>query len=89
MKFGWEEVHDIAEELEHINEEKFFDRMDELLGFPMADPHGSPIPDRNGNFHRPNYKRLSQIVEGQTVYVKALRETSTDFYSTSIKNLYN
>ncbi len=79
MKFGWEEVHDIAEELEHINEEKFFDRMDELLGFPMADPHGSPIPDRNGNFHRPNYKRLSQIVEGQTVYVKALRETSTDF----------
>jgi len=43
MNFGWEEVHDIAEELEHIKIDKFFDRMDELLGFPTTDPHGSPI----------------------------------------------
>lgn len=79
MKFGWEEVHDIAEELEHINEEKFFDRMDELLGFPVTDPHGSPIPDRNGNFQHPIYTPLSQIQQGKTVCVKALRDTSTDF----------
>lgn len=79
MNFGWEEVHEIAEELEHIKTDKFFDRMDELMGFPTTDPHGSPIPDRNGNFTRPNYKRLSQIPAKSTVIVKALRDSSTDF----------
>jgi len=79
MEFGWEEVHEIAEELEHIKTEKFFDRMDELLGFPTTDPHGSPIPDKNGNFNKPNYKRLSQIPVGSTVAVKALYESSIDF----------
>ncbi len=79
MKFGWEEVHEIAEELEHLKPEIFFERMDEILGFPDTDPHGSPIPDKNGNFHRPNYKRLSQIPEQSTVILKALRESSMDF----------
>ena len=54
MSFGWEEVHDIAEEIEHIHSEIFFDRMDELLGFPTTDPHGSPIPDKKGKFNKPN-----------------------------------
>jgi DtxR family Mn-dependent transcriptional regulator len=79
MEFGWEEVHEIAEELEHIKTEKFFDRMDELLGFPTNDPHGSPIPDKNGNFNKPNYKRLSQVPVESTVVVKALQESSIDF----------
>ncbi|MGY0390999.1 metal-dependent transcriptional regulator [Bizionia sp. KMM 8389] len=79
MKFGWEEVHEIAEELEHIKTDKFFDRMDELMGFPTTDPHGSPIPDKNGNFNKPNYSRLSEIPLNQTVVVKALRDSSTDF----------
>jgi len=79
MKFGWEEVHEIAEELEHIKTDKFFDRMDELMGFPTTDPHGSPIPDKNGNFNKPNYKRLSLIPSHTTVLVKALRDSSTDF----------
>jgi DtxR family Mn-dependent transcriptional regulator len=79
MHFGWEEVHDIAEDLEHINSEKFFDRMDELLGFPSTDPHGSPIPDKDGNFVKPNYKRLSQIDVGSKVLLKALKSSSTDF----------
>lgn len=79
MKFGWEEVHEIAEELEHIKTDKFFDRMDELMGLPKFDPHGSPIPDKNGNFNRPNYKRLSQITAKTTIIVKALRDSSTDF----------
>ena len=48
MGFGWEEVHDIAEEIEHLNSNLFFDRMDEILGFPTVDPHGSPIPDKSG-----------------------------------------
>lgn len=79
MEFGWEEVHEIADELEHIKKEKFFDRMDELLGFPTTDPHGSPIPDKDGNFNKPSYKRLSQIPVGSIVVVKALKDSSIDF----------
>lgn len=79
MGFGWEEVHDMAEEIEHLKSEKFFDRMDELLGFPTVDPHGSHIPDKDGNFIKPNYKLLSQIQAGQKVILKALRDSSTDF----------
>lgn len=79
MHFGWEEVHDIAEELEHIGSQLFFDRMDELLGFPITDPHGSPIPDKEGNSVKRNYKRLSQIDKGQEVVLKALKSSSTDF----------
>jgi len=48
MGFSIEEVHEIAEQIEHINAPKLFDRMDELLGFPNFDPHGSPIPDSFG-----------------------------------------
>ncbi len=79
MKFGWEEVHEIAEELEHIKMDKFFDRMDELMGFPTTDPHGSPIPDKNGNFNKPNYNQLSQATLKSTVIVKALRDSSVEF----------
>ena len=48
MGFGWEDVHPIAEQVEHIQSPLFFEKMDELLGFPKLDPHGSPIPDKNG-----------------------------------------
>ena len=48
MGFGWEEVHDIAEQIEHLKSPIFFEKMDELLGYPKVDPHGSPIPDING-----------------------------------------
>lgn len=48
LHFGWDEVHEIAEELEHISSKKLIDRLDEFLGFPKTDPHGDPIPDSNG-----------------------------------------
>ncbi|HTL10476.1 MAG TPA: metal-dependent transcriptional regulator [Chitinophagaceae bacterium] len=48
LQFGWEEVHEIAEELEHISSKKLVDRLDAFLDFPKADPHGDPIPDSNG-----------------------------------------
>ncbi|KYP13137.1 metal-dependent transcriptional regulator [Flavihumibacter sp. CACIAM 22H1] len=48
LGFGWEEVHEIAEELEHISSRKLIDRLDEFLGKPKTDPHGDPIPDANG-----------------------------------------
>src|SRR3954471_19141026 len=48
LGFGWEEVHEIAEELEHISSKKLIDRLDEYLNFPQTDPHGDPIPDIDG-----------------------------------------
>ena len=48
LNFGWDEVHEIAEELEHISSVALVDRLDEFLGFPKSDPHGDPIPDSQG-----------------------------------------
>ncbi|MEZ5059122.1 MAG: metal-dependent transcriptional regulator [Saprospiraceae bacterium] len=78
MGFGWEEVHDIAEQMEHIKSEKLFERMDELLGFPTVDPHGSPIPKKDGTIEERNYKKLSECQEGATVILKALENNSQE-----------
>ena len=74
MDFGWEEVHEIAEQIEHIKSERFFDKIDELLHYPKVDPHGSPIPDKDGNIIEKNYKKLSECQENQTVIFKSLAE---------------
>ncbi len=79
MGFGWEEVHDIAEQMEHINSEALFDRMDDLLGHPTADPHGSPIPDKSGKVASEDYIKLSKAEEGDRVVLRALAHSSTDF----------
>lgn len=79
MGFGWEEVHEIAEEIEHVNSDKFFDRMDEILGFPTADPHGSPIPDKEGNTNSPDYQLLSSLPVNSKVILRGLRESSKEF----------
>ncbi len=76
MGFGWEEVHDIAEQIEHIKSDDFFDRMDELLGFPKTDPHGSPIPDKNGEIIEQHYKTLAQIEPNVKVTIVALKNSS-------------
>jgi len=76
MGFGWEEVHDIAEQIEHIKSDDFFDRMDELLGFPKIDPHGSPIPDKNGKIIEQHYKTLAQIEPNIKVTIVALKNSS-------------
>ena len=49
MNIGWENVHEIAEQLEHVHSDLFFDKMDEMLQHPKLDPHGEPIPDKEGN----------------------------------------
>lgn len=79
MGFGWEEVHEIAEQVEHIKSPKFFDRMDELVGFPTVDPHGSPIPDKKGNIVQKEYQILSKCKTGDEVAIVALRNSSSDF----------
>lgn len=79
MRFGWEQVHDIAEQIEHINSQIFFERMDELLAFPTIDPHGSPIPDKNGKISWKSYEKFSDCKVGQVVKLAALTNSSSDF----------
>ncbi len=79
MKIGWEDVHDIAEQIEHIQSPVFFEKMDELLGYPKVDPHGSPIPDKNGKVVWKEYNKLSDCKVGETVKLAAVINTSSDF----------
>jgi DtxR family Mn-dependent transcriptional regulator len=61
LRFGWEEVHEMAEELEHISSKKLVDRLDEFLGFPKSDPHGDPIPDANGKISLKKQVSLTEM----------------------------
>ena len=81
MGFGWEEVHEIAEQVEHTNSAVFFERMDELMGHPTIDPHGSPIPDKNGNMDLKNQLKLSEVKAGSNVKLVAIVNDTSDFLS--------
>ena len=76
MGFGWDEVHDIAEQVEHVKAPVFFDRMDELVGFPTVDPHGSPIPDAQGNVLEIDCVKLSECAVGDKVSLVGLSQSS-------------
>lgn len=78
MGFGWEEVHDIAEQIEHIQSPAFFQKMDELLGYPRVDPHGSPIPDVNGQVISEHYIQLSDCKSSDTVIFMAVAHSSEE-----------
>ncbi|MFN4881718.1 MAG: metal-dependent transcriptional regulator [Bacteroidota bacterium] len=75
LEFRWDEVHHIAEQIEHINAPEFFERIDMLLGYPKSDPHGSPIPDKYGAITAQAYKRLSDCAIGELVTLKALNRS--------------
>jgi len=79
MGFGWEEVHDIAEQIEHIHSNAFFEKMDELLGYPKLDPHGSPIPDKTGKMEWLQYETLSSCKAGEQVKLTAVTRSSDEF----------
>ncbi len=79
MGFGWENVHEIAEQLEHIHSEDFFDKMDELLNFPKVDPHGEPIPDKDGNIINQNFQKLSTCKEGESFILSSVTISTEDF----------
>lgn len=79
MNFGWEEVHEVAEQIEHIHAPKFFERMDQMLGFPTVDPHGSPIPDPQGKVTPLSFTPLTFAKPGQKVQLAALTNSSTEF----------
>jgi DtxR family transcriptional regulator, Mn-dependent transcriptional regulator len=79
MGFGWEEVHEIAEQIEHLHAPNFFEKMDALLGYPKIDPHGSPIPDKTGKMEWIHYEKLSSCKAGDTVKLAAVIHTTDDF----------
>ena len=81
MGFGWDEVHDIAEQVEHVKAPAFFDRMDELVGFPTVDPHGSPIPDAQGNVLEIDCVKLSECAVGEKVSLVGLSQSSKSLLS--------
>lgn len=79
LHFNWDEVHEIAEQLEHIQSDKLVERLDELLCFPKFDPHGDAIPDKNGNFEIPFRKSLSKVEPGSDCRVIAVDDNSPEF----------
>jgi DtxR family Mn-dependent transcriptional regulator len=79
MDFNWEEVHEIAEQIEHIQSPLFFEKMDALLGYPKFDPHGSPIPDKNGKVIKTSYVPLNVCESGKVVTLKAVSDSSEAF----------
>ncbi len=79
MNFGWEEVHEIAEQIEHIKSSSFFNKMDEMLGFPVRDPHGSVIPDPFGNISEEVHVSLSDVAVGEGVKVIGLAQSEDSF----------
>lgn len=79
MKLGWEEVHDIAEQIEHIKSATFFTKMDEMLGFPEHDPHGSPIPDTSGKIKQLIRNSLSSFHSGDKLKITGLTRSDDEF----------
>lgn len=79
MGFGWEEVHEIAEQIEHLDSSLFFEKMDQMLGYPKIDPHGSPIPDKSGKINWTHFEKLSDCKPGETVTLSAVVHTTDDF----------
>ncbi len=79
LQFAWDEVHPIAEELEHIKSDKLVTRLDEFLGHPKFDPHGDPIPDADGNFAFRQQVLLSEVEIGKKGTLVGVQEHSKPF----------
>jgi DtxR family Mn-dependent transcriptional regulator len=79
LNFQWDEVHPIAEQLEHIQSDELINRLDAFLDHPDYDPHGDPIPDKNGVIKIAEKKVLSELTKGQVGVLVGVRETSSEF----------
>lgn len=88
LDYKWDEVHDIAEELEHVGPEDFIQRLDTFLGTPEFDPHGDPIPDAEGNLNDTrDAVPVASLEPGEHGKVVGVRDSSADFlqYLDSVK----
>ncbi|MFD2570659.1 metal-dependent transcriptional regulator [Spirosoma soli] len=79
LGFGWDAVHDIAEEMEHIRSEELVARLDTFLGHPQFDPHGDPIPTPAGQMPEMGYRKLSEVGTGEAARLMAVLEHSAEF----------
>lgn len=79
LMFTWDEVHEVAEQLEHIQSTKLVERLDEFLGYPDFDPHGDPIPKSNGELPESASKILSEVAPGSMIKIVGVKDTSTAF----------
>jgi DtxR family Mn-dependent transcriptional regulator len=79
LKFKWDEVHDLAEELEHIQSDELINRLDEFLNHPQYDPHGDPIPDTQGAMLDANLKLISSLPVQSSGRIAAVSEHSPSF----------
>ncbi len=79
LNFSWDEVHDIAEQLEHIKSEKLIDKLDDFLGYPTVDPHGDPIPDKNGNLPSIEKVVLAALQINESGICIGVRDSSSRF----------
>lgn len=78
LKFNWDEVHELAEELEHVSSKKLIDKLDEFLGFPHFDPHGDPIPDSKGKIRAIDEVSLNLLPLHQRAEVTRVSDQSTE-----------
>lgn len=79
LAFTWDEVHDIAEQLEHIKSEQLINKLDDFLGNPTEDPHGDPIPDAQGKITKTEKLLLSELIENETAICVGVKDSSADF----------
>lgn len=79
LNFKWDEVHDLAEELEHVNSEELTERLDAFLEFPKYDPHGDPIPDKNGNVLKHKDETLADLKVKEKGIVVGVKEHSKSY----------
>ncbi len=76
LKFSWDEVHAVAEELEHVGSEKLIDKLDAFLGKPRFDPHGDPIPDINGKIRKAKQVALTDLPLNNQAVVSKVADQS-------------
>lgn len=86
LDFTWDEVHEVAEQLEHIKSEKLIDQLDKLLDFPKYDPHGDPIPSKNGEFLERDKELLSELPIHSKGICVGVKDTSAAFLKFLDKN---
>lgn len=86
LDFAWDEVHDIAEQLEHIKSEQLINKLDDFLGNPTEDPHGDPIPDRHGKIAKTEKMLLSELLQDQSGLCVGVKDSSTEFLKYLDKN---
>ncbi|GGD94878.1 metal-dependent transcriptional regulator [Planktosalinus lacus] len=86
LDFSWDEVHEIAEQLEHIESDVLIEKLDKHLDFPKFDPHGDPIPSKDGTFPERDKVLLSEIKVGESGVCVGVKDTSSSFLKFLDKN---